>query len=229
MFFFIRKPKIILYCFTDSEKIKHNSPIQNAATLIPDWFKCMPSEYMESDFIPTSTIKKCPAFVKNATTGFIMPMWVDLALKVENGVYTWQSAHHAWGADIHKSDQWNHFKNPNEFGHLKLNSPWWFKTKEDISFVWQQPYLHKLNSNIEIVQGIDSYSNFHGTSVNCFLNLQSNYKMLIRQNTPLVHLIPLTEKKVIVKNIVVSEKEINKLRPNHLVFQGKSKKATCPF
>lgn len=232
MFWFSRKSTIKLQAFTSSEFIKDNSPITEASKVIPSWFASMPSEYLVDGFIPSSTVKKCPAIVKNITTGLIMPLWADLAIKVENGQYSWHFANDSCGAEIHPSNQWAAYKDPTQYGHLKLISPWKFKTKEDISFIWQQPYLHKLNANIEVMQGIDSYKYFYGTTVNCFLNLQHNYNMLLRHNTPLVQLIPLTEKKVIVENIVVSAEEMKKLNPQHFVFQGryrKKPKLKCPL
>ena len=231
MFFFFRKPSVTLECYTFREPVLNNSPIISASKAVPEWFKNMKGEFMENGFVPRATIKKCPSIVSNITTGIIMPLWSDIALKNDtaSGQLDWEVAD---GSDIknHPSYQWGAFKNPSEYIHLKIVSPWRFKTKESLQFLWQNPYYHRTNPYLEVAQGIDNYQKTHATTINCFLDISKDYKSILSMNMPLVQLIPMTDKKVKIKNILISEKEWFKYGMPTPKFQSNHKLVNkCPF
>lgn len=233
MFWFSRKAKVVLECFTYQKHIHDLYPIIESSKAIPDWFSNMKGNYLGDDFVPASTVKKCPAVAKNIMAGFIMPLWSDLALFHDsvNKQCKWQFSDNG-GLGSHSAIQWDAWKDPKNVMHLKLDSPWRFRTKQELKFLWQAPYFHKTNSVLEVVQGIDSYHCLHSTNINCFVDITKDYTTLIRANTPLVHLIPMTEKEVIVKNIFISKEEWEQMNKPNPTFQASYKvltKSKCPF
>jgi len=231
MFLFFKKSVITLECYTYVDYIKELYPIIEASKIVPEWFSKMKGDYLVDDLFPRSTIKKCPAIVKNITSGIIIPLWSDLALKndVYNKKYSWAFSD-GTPCEPHDRTQWDAFKNPEEVMHLKLLSPWKFRTKQNTKFIWQNPYYHKTNPYIEVVQGIDCYQHTHSTTINCFVKTNENYNTLIRAGSPIVHLIPLTDSIVKIKNIIISKEEWDKLETPSATFQGRHKLASkCPF
>lgn len=231
MFWFSKKPTIVLECFTYEKHVAEEYPIIEAAKTVPEWFSNMKGDYLFNGFIPRATVKKCPAIVRNITSGIILPIWSDLALKnnTQTQEYFWAFSD-GTNCEPHDREQWDAFKSPSESAHLKLLSPWRFKTKQDIKFLWQSPYYHKTNPLLEIVQGIDCYQHTHSTTINCFIDITKDYNTLIRAGSPLVHLIPLSDSHIKIKINVISKEEWLKLDTPKSTFLGRHKKAAkCPF
>ena len=84
MFFFFKRKKIVVDCFTDNYSINELFPIQTANNFYPDWWKNLPKTYDAMNKwglrVSQSTMKKCPAIIDLYKTGFIMPLWSDLQI-----------------------------------------------------------------------------------------------------------------------------------------------------
>lgn len=242
MFFFIRRPKIILDCFTYLDYVYQHSPIEQAAENIPSWFKTANTVYNQKNFGPTATMKKCPAIVKTMTSGLYMPLWADVRFEIsssrtENNTIKkelkWSFADKKTSISPHPEEQWKMFTQEDKLFHLKIDSVWNFKTKEDIYFYWTQPFYHKQSEYI-IVPGIDSYTTSHNTSINGFINLEKDREFIISQGTPIVHIIPLTDKRIELKHHLVSQQEYDNMQVMPFTFLDyykklKKPKLKCPF
>lgn len=238
MFWFSRRSKIIVDCFTYSEAVYKYSLVERSEKFIPEWYSKMPSKYYEDEFIPRSTMKKCIGLRNMYTTGFMMPLWADLAIKVEDNTYSWQFSDYDTKADIHPSEQWKYYVSPNDFGHMKLNSPWHFVTKEPINMYIAQPFwAHKPINTFTVVPGIMDFYYQHCSNINLYIDIRRESKFIIQQGTPLTHYIPITDKKLELKTHLVDEKEWKKTSSPLITFESKyrawvnndNKKSKCPF
>jgi len=235
MFWFSRKATITVDCFTSKDYVYRNNPIEPSGKLMPDWVKNMPTSYKDNGFVPMGTIKKCPSIIQFMASGFIIPLWSDLAIKLNgsNNSYEWQFADNITGAEPHSFIQWQDFAHPNENTHLKLLSPWRIKTKEDINFVWMFPfYNNKIQLDYHITPAIIEFKYQHASNINMFLDTNKDKNFVISAGTPLAQLIPMSDKKIKIKTHLVSEEEYDKYsnpRTHFLNEYQKIMKSKCPF
>ena len=212
MFWFKRK-KIIVDAFVTQEKFITYSPIDKAAKFFPQWFKDTPSTY-NTGLFETSTIKQCDGVLNMYRNSFIIPLWTDLALSAENGRLQYVPAD---GGETpissHESEQWKTFVSPTEYCHLKLDSPWHLKTKENINWIFQQPFWNSTPLDpVILTPGMINYKYQSATNINMLINVKKNFKKVIPFNEPIIQIIPLTEKEVQIKHHVVSFVEWSNLK-----------------
>jgi len=238
MIFIFKKKKIILDCFTNDSVVFDHYQITKSSDFIPEWFKNAPKEY-DDNFHKTSTIKRCIGINNNLTSGFILPMWSQLAITIKDKYYQWQFSDRKTECGAHDPLQWNFFANQNEYGHMKITSPHLIMSKNDINFFYTKPFWHlKPNNNFLIPSGIIDYKYQNGTHINMFVNIKEDNNIFIDQNEPIVQIIPLTEKDIKLKYHLISDEEFknknNKSRYfTHNYQIGKKlidkKEKKCPF
>jgi hypothetical protein len=105
--------------------------------------------------------------------------------------------------------------------NMKIQSPWCIKTKEDLNWTWTQPTwsLRKDLKNFVILPGVVNFKYQHGTNINFFLiNENVEKQTIIKPNTPLVSLHPMTDKEIEIKRHLVDEKEFNRYNNMHNLF-----------
>lgn len=243
MFWFSRKSKVVLDCFTHLDYVYEHSPIEYARDNIPSWFKNMDKTYVADEYIPRSTLKKCPAIISTLTSGIYISLWTDLAFNIRtvsnDGKHIqkelqWNSADNRTMIESQAREQWDAFAGQDKIQHIKIDPAWYFKTKEDINFYWTQPYYHRENNLISVSPGIDNYKSISNTSINGFVDLSTDRQFIIKQGTPIVQLIPMSDKNVVIKNHFVSEKEFNSMQVKPFTYLDYWKKLSkpklkCPF
>ena len=211
--FFIRQKKIILDCFTCDKSVFDYAQIDYANNFYPKWLKSIDKNY-EDGLKITSTIKKCEGLLQTYQHGFIIPLWCDLAINVENKNYNWQFADFKTEVEVHSSKQWDNFADPTKQGHMKIISPWQIKTKDEIYFNYTAPYWNlNLDDNFSIPSGIVNYKYQYGTNINLFINLCQNRKINLEFGTPIAHVIPLSEKNIELKHHLISYFEWQNISP----------------
>jgi hypothetical protein len=254
--FFIKKKPLVLDCFTYSSHAYDYAKIDDASKYIPDWWKNTPKINEKTQ---EATIKSCHGFTEFFNRGIVIPSWFELELKIENKeLKTWQwncSSSDFTTSDSHTNSQFDFFAN--EFGHnIKITSPWLFKMKENIQFVWSQPTWNMRNNlfKMSILPGVINFKTQYATHIN-YLVENKDYEQicLIEPMTPLVILHALTEKNIVIKNHLISSEEFIRQRDgihNLLLFRNaedvrlkrkkieklqnklndiNSKKSKCPF
>ena len=95
-------------------------------------------------------------------------------------------------------------------------SPWLIKEKTGIQFYVTNPFWNNpdLMDKLFITTGILDFKYQCATHVNSFIKKQ-NANILIQAGTPLVHMIPITEKKVKVKCHTVTAQEHKEIWDEH--------------
>jgi hypothetical protein len=219
MLFLFPKKKIVLDCFTDRELILQTAPITNAMMHIPSWWKKLPNSFFGESFFPKPTMKGCVGMIDYYAKSVALPLWSDLMINVDsNKNYQWQFSDISSQATVHNSKQRTDFLN--DYGHLKLITPWLLKTKEDIKWFWSQP-IYNFSSNaidIKILPGITSFKHQHSINVNMMLPLNQSNKYFLEQGQVLAHLTPLSDRKFKVVRHLISQSEYIKMYNSNITF-----------
>lgn len=215
MFAFLRRSTITLDCFTTIPYVYDFAKIEMASKHIPNWW-IKTSKFNENN---EPTIKNCRGFIDYYTTGFVIPSWFEVELELykeqEINKFRWRSSNDQFKTiGSHSLEQFSGFCLPNGM-NIKLTSPWLFKTNSKINFVWGQPTWNSRDmvEKITVLPAVVNFYYQHETHIN-FFTIASADKistLKIHPKTPLVILHPCTEKKIIIKNHLVDEKEYNRI------------------
>jgi hypothetical protein len=223
-----------------------NVPIVRASKTIPQWFRELPNPELnfgktdEHEYTIKSknfNIKHCYGFLELFKKGIVIENWADISIKsdYENFNYYYSSGPQP---EIHTRNQiGNGFS---EYHHIKLVSPWRFIEKTGVKFLWfgAEWSLDKLN--IKILPGVINFDIISGINVN-FMFPRIDNEFVVEIGQPLVHLIPISDKKLVFKNHLVDNNEFQKLTidSGHISFYGwkkvlelrkrNKKRGTCPF
>jgi hypothetical protein len=197
--------------------IYNEYPIEKANRYIPEEWKAVPSSYKERAFpqiaeskmqLDVPTIKKCTGLTNLFSTGFIIPSWSDFDLEiVEDGRFLWHSPSPIIQMHKHDRNQLGSWELYKDYSHVKVISPWSVYEKSGIKFAWNRCDWHNTEraANVHVISGVVDYKYQHTTNINMFVKRPSITKFLAGE--PLVHVIPLTEKEVVIHPQLISEKE----------------------
>jgi hypothetical protein len=236
---FIKSKKIVLDCFTVNTHAYNLHPIQSAINHYPSWWEKTPRYFLKDNFIPHSTIKGCTGLIDYYKQGFIMPLWTDISIDIKDKGYRWQCADQQTQIDIHPPQEFDQYINSSDYGHIKIGSSWTLKSKSDINWLFTKPYWNfQPIENYSIPVGVLNFKYQHSSNIQLLLSLKENSQFILKAGTPLVHLIPLTDKKVSIKTHLVSLEEYKKLDITRSFFLNdyrkrtnilKNKESKCPF
>lgn len=241
MLFRFPKKKIVVDCFTSSEGIITASPVTLATKHLPNWWKKLPVSYIaDGTFFPSPTMKNCVGMIDYYKNSIAIPLWSEMCIDVDQFSFQWQFSDKETEAGSHDVDnQARGFLS--DHGHLKIISPWLFKTKEAISWVWSQPLysFNKDNLNLKILPGILDFSKQRATNINLLIPLGQNKTYLLEHNQVMAHLTPMSDRKVEVVRHLISRDEYFTISTNgtplsftrkyRVVTSAINKFSDCPF
>jgi hypothetical protein len=247
--FFHRTPEIHVDCFTCNPDVYLNTPIVRAGKTFPDWYKELPKN--KPQFIleentgnhklqDNQNLKNCQAVLEFYKRGIVLESWCDFYMKMdlENSTphYWWSGKEQA--ISFHRREQiGNGFLNHH---HMKLVSPWFLEEKTGAKFMWVGAEWALDKFNFKILPAVVSYDTQVVTNVNIMYPYETK-EFMITIGTPLVHIIPLSEKKLKFKNHLITELDMRKkeMRSSKISFYGwksvvklrerNKKRGTCPF
>jgi len=234
MFSILKRNYIDVFCYTNNVNAYGYFPIRQAREFIPQWWKDIPNTvYDETSNHHTRgflkpTMKRCPGIIEYYKKGFMIPLWSDVEIIVDSNINE-----HGWSTatadnssvEPHPEFQRGQFLSSGNWFHNKLASPWQIETKEPLDFLYLQPHwnLDELNSDIVIPNGYNSfYKGNHSTHIQMFVNKSSNRVINIDAGTPILHLVPLTEKKIKI-HTVYDEEHTNMLNKKASLYSFGSK------
>jgi hypothetical protein len=159
------------------------------------------------------TIKGCVAAVSSFQTGFIVPFWSDIALRWDSQEVRYHvSADASDNSDavaVHPHSQAPGFSD--DYHIVKLSTPWLLHSKSDIKIAYLSPLMHYNHYPLVFIQGINRFVlDIANLNTFCLLKKPDNDVLtthIIKQHTPMLHLVPLTEKDVDIKCQVISKSE----------------------
>ena len=209
MFQILKNDYIDVYCYSYSSKAVKYFPIDYAHNFVPQWWKNIPAKVYKDETENSdlkdkrsnllTTIKKCPGFIEHYKRGFMIPLWEEIEFVVEDGGLEAHSASRDPGTfAFHSSRQYGGFLDVRKWVHVKINSPWVIKTEKPLDFVYAQPHYNfqELNGKLFVPNSYDEYRLQHATEIQMFVNLEKNGIINLSPGMPLVHKIPVTEKKI---------------------------------
>ena len=221
MLFNFKKKKLILDCFTYRPDTFNLQPIQKANKFYPKWWSELPSyKSLNIPFGGSRNMRGCVGLTQLYSKGVILPMWVDggftIAAKGNDACHVEFVDNHTQ-LEIHATEQRGSYLNPTDYQALKITSPWLFKCSKPISWVWQQPvWNYDKPEEILILPAILDYHYNTTTNINMvFPRAVTPQEIILKFGTPLVHLIPMSEDTVEVRNHLVSREEYDNIDSAH--------------
>jgi hypothetical protein len=211
-FFFKEKPiEIIAYVRDIDNSIREITPIIPARERFPTWWKNTPSSSLNWDsLLPDNTVKSCPGIIQILTAGFILPLWSDLALEYNDESYRYQFSDKQTVLSEHRNEQAPGFCE--NFWKLKIHSPWLISTP--VKLLYTSPFYHNTTSEYPFVMPpaiIPPQVGLCGTHMFIFAKKEKSLKrVLFKNNTPILHILPMTEKNVVFRCETLSGTEFNK-------------------
>ena len=130
---------------------------------------------------------------------------------------------------------------PNNYGHLKIESPWHINCKSDTKFYWTIPFWnHAIDIPYHVLPGMLEFKYNHGININIMINLQKDFMYTIKAYTPMAHMIPVSDKELVIKHHLVSKEEFYNLSSKNIrpIFTNRyevhkniidKQESKCPF
>lgn len=218
MFFWFKRKKILVDCFTDEPGAYEFHPIKKATLAYPMWWKNLNNQTVEQSVVGNinrSTIKGCDGIITLFKNSHVITAWTDIRLKTNSENYFYYFGKKPLN-DFHNSIA-SH--NKLQFGpafdnkiHLKLMSPWYLKQNRFCEFIMMPAIWNDIPNwnKFTIMPGMSNFLYQHSTNINMFVEKNQDH-ILIEAGTPFYHIIPQTESDVEFKCHLVTSQELNKL------------------
>ena len=209
MFFFFKEKKLIIDAFVheNNKHVYDYAKLDYARSFYPEWWKNLekPKFDWEGFGMPTN-MKFCSGIIDHYKQGIVMPLWSDLAIKTnETSITSIFSDQITPPVSWHPAEIRNNVYK--DFFNIKIQSPWLIKSDKNIMFNFLPTFWNKnSHEGYEVVPGTINFYYQHGTNINMFVPIKKN-NITINFGQPLLHIVPLTERKIELKNHLISEKE----------------------
>lgn len=242
--FWSKPKKVVVNCFVNEffSYVKEYAPIQPAHKFYPDWWKNLKvpeyDQHMSMQIPYKTNMKFCSGFVENFKHGFILPLWSDMSLIVdETNSYRYQFADGRVSLDHHNNEQAKGFYENYIF--LKIDSPWLLESEQkDLKFMYNScMWNHKNPPPYITPSGILDFT--YNKSTNVFMLVEKKPQdIFVHFGQPMVHFIPLTDKNVVLNCEVLSNSEYNKklsgnkvftFQPRNVVNRKRITQGKCPI
>lgn len=232
MFFFCKPRTIVLDAFTAIPQIVDLLAPDYAAKFKPKWWYDIPTDRptLSSSGInvKVNTMKRCRGFKDYySNASIIVPLWDSFVLE-----YSMEGSRSlfASGSDTlsYESEAMRGPLYLNKFHQFKLNSPWRFREKTGVNFLFG-PAFYNFQDPTEFITppAVVNYRYQHATNINFFVKKPAegqSVRLELEAGQPIGYLTPLTEKRVVIKTHLVSVDEINKVAPPFTFFSGRYSK-----
>jgi hypothetical protein len=241
MLFLFKRRKIVIDAFV-SKKFSHAydyNSIDHAYNFYPDWWKKLPKPQLNyHTMTPEKNMKGCIGLIEHYKRGLVIPMWSDLMIKTDGrSNYSYQFSDTMSSCESHPNI---FFKGFYDVGiNLKLISPWLLSSEKNVYFT----FLPTMWNNTQdpgyktLVGTVDFYKQ-KNTNIN--LILDEPKEIYIRAGTPMLHIMPLSDREIVINKHVIDDAEwYRKNNSNLTSFFGsfykfktpknQEKKFKCPF
>ena len=214
--FLFPKKRIDLDAFTTRSEVLKYTPLQKASFYRPDWFKKLPgpNELINKNkgvIPPLLSMKTCNGLTDYFSQGFIMPLWSDVNFQVNEEGVRYQFADCCSVCEFHSPKQYEGYIRNNTHQHVKMMPPWHLLCDSNVNFLFSKVdwYFDELKK-IYIPSGVLNFKHNSFPAINMFLP-KSTSIISLKYGQPLIHLIPLTDKRVKLNTHLVSQSEYDKI------------------
>jgi len=207
MKFFNRYKPITVNCYTWDKHVYKYASIQTSKNFYPIWYKKLIKEKNKEDIFSTD-ISQCVGFKKLYQNGFVIPLWSELFLsigEINNPSIDWQFADKKSNIEFHPLSQMGDWLNENDIQHCKLQSPWKIECNEDIDFFWSEMSWNTSINTMKVLPAIVDYKHQNASEINLLIQrTKERQNIKLDFNTPMAHIVPLSERKLIIKNHLIN-------------------------
>lgn len=196
---FKKAPKVTFW--SSMSGLEEVNPPVPAIECIPSWFKKMPLDITEQFTGHPGTLKRCPGFVDLYKEGYVVKLWCDLYIKInDDKTFDLRSPEQAFKFIVHLDNQFlDHIPDRNTFSLvLKGVNPWRMKTPKGWS-VMQLPLYYDFNKTFTVLPGT-IWTDIHH-EINPQIAFYGTGEFLIPRGTPLAVYIPYKREKI---NYIIS-------------------------
>jgi hypothetical protein len=214
MFFFFKRKKIVVDCFTSNINAANVFPINKLNKFYPDWWKNVPLKIEATAKngikFDAPTIRTCSGFIDLYSKGITIPLWSDLIIETNEFNLNWYFSDSDSSIASHPRSQYTSDDEKLNFLHAKIVSPWRFEEKTGVSFVFMEPFWNNRDSlgNYYTPPGVLEFKYNHATEINMLIPNKLS-RIEIKAGSPMAHIIPMSDHDVVVKNHLISEDEFN--------------------
>jgi hypothetical protein len=219
MLWFCKPKPLNVYFYTTRQEVFDFSKPERFGKAVPEWYKSLPPPSFPTDpdaeLCLMPNIKTCAGFQNLYKSGFVFKLWSDLNVEINtNGTYRYQFADKTSAIKCHPSGQLGNCEFKNSYAHLKLMNPWFMSADKDVNFMFTPPTWNGFGYG-DIVVPPGAYSP-HVTTLDANINLffkvkQSTVIHELKFGQPLVHVVPLTERRIKLHYELISEQELHKI------------------
>lgn len=235
----LHKP-VVLRLYTDRPEVVQQAKMAKAAQVYPSWWRKLPLEIQyENKLGWSSTMKRCAGFTELYQHGYMLPLWTDLAIEigaVGNDTARWNFADSTTQGISHPQVQRGEYMPATQYFHFKLTCPWRAFCDEDIKWVFMQPtWNFDKPEELLVPPAIVDFKYQHGLQVNTFF-VRKNAPVVYRlhHGQSLVHLVPITDRPVVVEHHLVTTQELDQMDPTKpsrftKTYKHNKEAGACPF
>lgn len=211
--FFHRTPTIVLDCFVADPMTYSSTPIVKASKTLPEWWKKLPVpkikfDYNNPDMYPNNdkNMRNCYGFIELFKKGAVLENWCDINIRTTPDTYNY---FYSGGSapDNHPTSQFS--GGFTDYHHIKLMSPWVLSEKTGVQFLFIGAEWNLDKYDIKVLPGVVDYRMNVVTHINMMLP-RKNTEIYFKIGQPLVHIIPLSDKKLQIRNHLVTKEEFSK-------------------
>ena len=247
--FWIKPSVINVDCFTHNDMVYEHFRIDRASKFFPEEIKLLPNHVeLKANHHPNSflmekigTLRKCNGIVDLFSVGMILPLWSNIHIEVtkEGQIFHVDRIARADDFntfDVHDRIQYGSAIYGNQV-NVKLLTPWYLEEKSGVKFTWNMCDWHRTDiaHKVRVVSGVLDFKYQHQLNTNLFI--EKNCIIKYNAGDPLVHMIPLSEKRLKLHHHLIDRNEfIDRSRktmietqyPNHRKLKDQVE-AKCPF
>jgi hypothetical protein len=165
-----------------------------ASSMIPQWWKDMRpyagKDHLELNPAPNYTAKKCFPLLDGLTAGYIVTLWADVHVSIENNNLnlkwtTKEAPFEAWNIEQSKG-----YDIPEGFSQtvVKYSHGWRIRTPEGYSCLITHPFGYQ-NLPIKTITGIVD-TDVYEAEINCPFVIRNDFQGIIERGTPMFQVIP---------------------------------------
>lgn len=208
------------------ENASYTNPICELRKHLPEWWKELSSTATTSQNFTTKTMKSCNGFVDYHASALTIPMWTDIVFDIGESIEDGISCNYD-SLQVHPFEQRGGYLPAEKYQHVKLIVPWIIECKEDIKFAFVANIWALENPEYVIIPpGVIDFKSQHSAHLNMFFPYDGRKKQfVIKTGTPIINLIPLTDRKCDIEIHPISEYEFIEKNNSHIP----SEKSKCPF
>lgn len=230
---FKKQTPVVFHCYTTSVEAMTYAPIQRSSKFIPAWWQ----ELAKTKNLFDTTMAHCAGFKYLYEKSFTLPLWTEFDVVLDQASSSSQVGDMKTRVDLHLAAQRGSFAPEDKNLQLKLVSPWLICCDEEIYCSWVPATWNNNDMyNIQVLPAIIEFKYQNQTNVNILIKKEVEQKYYrINVNQPLVHIVPMTERKFKVVLHLVSEEEYEtrkmKFMPVSVAKYEKTKKflQQCPY